>query len=156
VLAEHRLGPPGSEEGAAIAHFSSDGRHLLVGTTTGRLHVLDARTLVPARAPIRVFPQEGESQSRPIVSFNPSGDGRTACRFCGAALAFTVVDLGMSPLCESFVAADQLVEMEPFYPLHVRACEQCWRAQLPAFVKPVEISTLERTLNSARGDDDPA
>ena len=23
-------------------------------------------------------------------------------------------------------------------------------------VKPVEISTLERTLNSARGDDDPA
>ena len=31
-----------------------------------------------------------------------------------------MVDLGKSPLCESFLPADQLEEMEPFYPLHVR------------------------------------
>ena len=40
----------------------------------------------------------------------------------GAARA-NVVDLGMSPLCESFLPADRLEEMEPFYPLHVRVCD---------------------------------
>jgi hypothetical protein len=50
-----------------------------------------------------------------------------------------VIDLGMSPLCESFLAANQLETMEPFYPLHVRTCSHCWLAQLPAFVAPAEI-----------------
>ena len=50
-----------------------------------------------------------------------TGDS-VGCRFCGAPLELTVVDLGMSPLCESFVPADRLERMEPFYPLHVRAC----------------------------------
>ena len=44
------------------------------------------------------------------------------CRFCNAPLAHTVVDLGMSPLCESYVAASDLDKMEPFYPLHARVC----------------------------------
>ncbi len=47
----------------------------------------------------------------------------------------------MSPLCESFVPADRLEEMEPFYPLHVRACTRCWLVQLPSFVPPEEIFT---------------
>ena len=29
---------------------------------------------------------------------------------------------GMSPLCESYVTAEQLNQMEPFYPLHVQVC----------------------------------
>ena len=33
-----------------------------------------------------------------------------------------MVDLGKSPLCESFLPADRLETMEPFYPLHVRVC----------------------------------
>jgi hypothetical protein len=75
-----------------------------------------------------------------------SGNVRAAaddvgCRFCGASLELTVVDLGMSPLCESFVPADRLERMEPFYPLHVRACTRCWLVQLPAFVPPEEIFT---------------
>ena len=41
-----------------------------------------------------------------------------ACRFCAAPLRHTFVDLGMSPLCESYVPAEQLNAMEPFYPLH--------------------------------------
>jgi SAM-dependent methyltransferase len=49
------------------------------------------------------------------------------------------VDLGKSPLCESFLSAGALESMEPFYPLHVRACERCWLAQLPQFVTPEEI-----------------
>jgi SAM-dependent methyltransferase len=50
-----------------------------------------------------------------------------------------MVDLGKSPLCESFLPADRLESMEPFYPLHVRVCTKCWLAQLPAFVAPDEI-----------------
>jgi 2-polyprenyl-3-methyl-5-hydroxy-6-metoxy-1,4-benzoquinol methylase len=64
-----------------------------------------------------------------------------ACRFCGAPLGRTVVDLGMSPLCESFLRADQLDAMEPFYPLHVRVCESCHLVQLPEYVAPESIFT---------------
>ena len=67
--------------------------------------------------------------------------GRVPCRFCGDALEVTVVDLGMSPLCETFLPAERLEAPEPFYPLHVRACTACWLVQLPAFVPPEEIFT---------------
>jgi SAM-dependent methyltransferase len=40
----------------------------------------------------------------------------------------------MSPLCESYLSADQLDRMEPFYPLHVFVCERCWLVQLPEYV----------------------
>jgi hypothetical protein len=68
--------------------------------------------------------------------------GATHCRFCEAPLELTVIDLGKSPLCESFLAADQLETMEPFYPLHVRTCSRCWLAQLPDIVAPDEIFTV--------------
>ena len=68
-----------------------------------------------------------------------SHDGRTSCRFCDSPLELTLVDLGMAPLCESFLPADRIEEMEPFYPLHVRVCERCWLVQLPSFVPPEEI-----------------
>jgi hypothetical protein len=63
------------------------------------------------------------------------------CRFCDRPLERTFVDLGMSPLCESFVPADQIEAMEPFFPLHVRVCEGCGLVQLPAFVPAEEIFT---------------
>jgi SAM-dependent methyltransferase len=75
------------------------------------------------------------------VSGPPAVDGRAACRFCGTALELTVVDLGMSPLCESFLRADQIRRMEPFFPLRVFACERCHLVQLEAFVPPDEIFT---------------
>ena len=50
-------------------------------------------------------------------------------------------DLGMSPLCESFLAADQLDQMEPFYPLRVDVCEACFLVQLQQYVAPEEIFT---------------
>ncbi len=65
-----------------------------------------------------------------------SGSG---CRFCGAPLRHTLVDLGMSPLCESFLLAEQLNQMEPFYPLHVYVCENCFLAQLEQYVSPEDI-----------------
>ena len=64
---------------------------------------------------------------------------RFKCRFCGHALKTSFVDLGMSPLCQTHIAPDQLHEMEPFYPLHAYLCEQCWLVQLQEFVSPQEI-----------------
>jgi SAM-dependent methyltransferase len=63
------------------------------------------------------------------------------CRFCAAPLEHTFVDLGMSPLCESYVPSDRLSSMEPFYPLHVRICEGCLLVQLEEFVTAEEIFT---------------
>src|SRR4051812_6451769 len=57
-----------------------------------------------------------------------------ACRFCAAPLRHTFVDLGMSPLCESYVPAEQVNAMEPFYPLHAKICEGCLLVQLEEFV----------------------
>src|SRR3954470_6054684 len=64
-----------------------------------------------------------------------------ACRFCGTAFRHTVVDLGMSPLCESFLRSDQLNQMEPFFPLHVYVCEKCFLVQLQEYVRVEEIFT---------------
>jgi len=61
------------------------------------------------------------------------------CRLCGAELTRTFVDLGMSPLCESYVPAEQLDEAEAFYPLHVRLCGECLLVQLPAYVSGEHI-----------------
>ncbi len=61
------------------------------------------------------------------------------CRLCGCALSHTFVDLGVSPLCESYVAPDQLNRMEPFYPLHTQVCERCWLVQLDEYVRPEHI-----------------
>jgi SAM-dependent methyltransferase len=63
------------------------------------------------------------------------------CRFCGTSLSRTFVDLGMSPLCESYVPPERLDAMEPFYPLHVRICERCLLVQLPEYVGPEDIFT---------------
>src|SRR5262249_53788528 len=63
------------------------------------------------------------------------------CLFCKAPLHRTFVDLGMSPLCESYLAADELNRMEPFYPLHVKVCEKCYLVQLQQYVSPEHIFT---------------
>jgi SAM-dependent methyltransferase len=61
------------------------------------------------------------------------------CRFCGSKLEHTFVDLGMSPLVQSFLSADQLNQMEPFYPLRVHVCANCFLVQLQEFVAPENI-----------------
>jgi hypothetical protein len=63
------------------------------------------------------------------------------CRLCHAPLSTTFIDLGMSPLCESFLPADQLDQMEPFFPLHALVCGECFLVQLSEYVKPEHIFT---------------
>lgn len=63
------------------------------------------------------------------------------CRLCGEGLEHTFIDLGMSPLCENFLAADQLDAMEPYFPLHVQVCGTCFLVQLREYVSPEHIFT---------------
>ncbi|HEX6993808.1 MAG TPA: class I SAM-dependent methyltransferase [Gammaproteobacteria bacterium] len=58
------------------------------------------------------------------------------CRFCSAALTERFVDLGMSPLCQTQIAPERLNEMEPFYPLLVWVCSECFLVQLEEYVSP--------------------
>jgi len=61
------------------------------------------------------------------------------CRFCSTVLVHEVVDLGLSPLANSYVAADRLSEPEPFYPLRAWICAACWLVQLEEFASPTDI-----------------
>src|SRR6185437_12195070 len=61
------------------------------------------------------------------------------CRFCQAPLRHVFVDLGMSPLCESYISADRRNQMEPFYPLLTLVCERCLLVQLLEYVSPDAI-----------------
>ncbi len=62
-----------------------------------------------------------------------------ACRFCAAPLRHTFVDLGMSPLCESYVPPERVNAKEAFYPLHAKICESCLLVQLEEFVTGEDI-----------------
>ena len=68
-----------------------------------------------------------------------SGIASGRCRFCGAGLSHTFVDLGMSPLCETYPSASDLNRGEMYYPLHVYVCDQCFLVQLESYETPENI-----------------
>ena len=76
-----------------------------------------------------------------VLETSPVKGARTAraCRLCGAGLEHTFVDLGMSPLCESYLAPGQLDAMEPYFPLRVLVCGTCFLVQLGEYVTPEHI-----------------
>jgi SAM-dependent methyltransferase len=61
------------------------------------------------------------------------------CRFCGAALETVFVDLGASPLANSYLNAAEANAMEPFYPLRALVCSNCFLVQLEEFETPQRI-----------------
>jgi SAM-dependent methyltransferase len=62
-----------------------------------------------------------------------------ACRFCHAPLTQTFVDLGMSPLCETYPAPADLEHGETYYPLNTHVCEKCLLVQLEEYESPEAI-----------------
>ncbi len=62
-----------------------------------------------------------------------------ACRFCRRPLRRAFVDLGMSPLANSYVRAEDLLKLEPFYPLKAYVCDGCFLVQVPEFESPEAI-----------------
>ena len=61
------------------------------------------------------------------------------CRFCESALTNIFLDLGMSPMANSFLKSTDLNTAEPRYPLCSYVCSNCFLVQLDEFEKPQEI-----------------
>ena len=61
------------------------------------------------------------------------------CRFCKSALTNIFLDLGMSPMANSFLKSTELDTKEPHYPLCSYVCSNCFLVQLDEFEKPQEI-----------------
>jgi hypothetical protein len=63
-----------------------------------------------------------------------------ACRFCGAPLVHTLVDLGRQPLSNSYLTPEQLTAGdERAYPLHARVCQRCFLVQVDDVVPAEDI-----------------
>jgi hypothetical protein len=61
------------------------------------------------------------------------------CRFCGKPLEHVFVDLGMSPLSNSFLKEEDLHKTEPLYPLRAFVCDHCFLVQLEEYETPEHI-----------------
>jgi SAM-dependent methyltransferase len=61
------------------------------------------------------------------------------CRFCSAPLRRVFVDLGMSPVSNSFVKPENAAKQEPRFPLKALVCDECKLVQIEPFGKPDEI-----------------
>jgi len=61
------------------------------------------------------------------------------CRLCENPLQHIFVDLGVSPLANSYLKEEQLNKMEPFYPLRAYVCTQCYLVQVPVFQSSEDI-----------------
>lgn len=75
----------------------------------------------------------------PVTEPSTAAPLHQGCRFCNEPLVETCVDLGVSPLCESWLPASALSKMEPFYPLHVFVCHKCLLVQVNEYVSGTEI-----------------
>ncbi|MFT5166254.1 MAG: 2-polyprenyl-3-methyl-5-hydroxy-6-metoxy-1,4-benzoquinol methylase [Saprospiraceae bacterium] len=74
------------------------------------------------------------------------------CRFCATPLFQSVVDLGMSPLCQKHVKPEEANQLEKFFPLHAYVCHHCWLVQLDEFATPEEIFAGEYAYFSSFSD----
>jgi SAM-dependent methyltransferase len=74
------------------------------------------------------------------------------CRFCSSPLKYSVVNLGMSPLCQKHIKPEEQNDMEKFYPLHAYICDNCWLMQLEEFATPDEIFAEDYAYFSSYSD----
>ena len=61
------------------------------------------------------------------------------CRFCDEELNQVFVDLGMSPLANSYLDSEDLDKEESFFPLRTFVCRKCLLVQLEVFESPKKI-----------------
>jgi SAM-dependent methyltransferase len=52
-----------------------------------------------------------------------------SCRYCGAPVHLSLVDLGTSPPSNAYLSSEDLLGPETWFPLRVVVCEQCWLVQ---------------------------
>ncbi len=64
---------------------------------------------------------------------------KKTCRFCDTQLEDVFIDLGMSPLANSFLKNENEFNDEKFFPLLVFVCNKCLLVQLQEFESPEKI-----------------
>ncbi|WP_425082445.1 methyltransferase domain-containing protein [Ruegeria arenilitoris] len=75
-----------------------------------------------------------------------------ACRHCGAPLSQTLVDLGLSPLANSYVPPERANTTCPRYPLHAWVCNDCYLVQVEDAVPADEIFNADYAYFSSYSD----
>ena len=61
------------------------------------------------------------------------------CRFCKNSLKHVFVDLGETPLANSYLTKEMVNETEKKFPLQAFVCEKCFLVQVEEFEKPKDI-----------------
>ena len=100
---------------------------------------------------------EIRSNGAPFAAATASPDAapkspKRDCRFCGSTSLHLVVDLGASPLCQSFLSREELDRGESFYPLRAYVCDRCFLFQVPEHVGGTEIFGGEYAYFSSYAD----
>lgn len=66
-------------------------------------------------------------------------DQHSGCRFCGSQLRQVFLDLGLSPMANSYLKEEDLKQEEPRFPLRVYVCGECFLVQLEEWESPENI-----------------
>jgi SAM-dependent methyltransferase len=83
--------------------------------------------------------QHADLHSRRATGSSTIPDSHSGCRFCGKPLKNVFLDLGLSPLANSYLKAEDLSRTEAFYPLRVYVCSGCFLVQLEEWETPENI-----------------
>lgn len=70
------------------------------------------------------------------------------CRFCGKELTTDFADLGLSPISNEYLSAENSRKGQMFYPLHARVCSDCFLVQADAYSSPEKIFNDYKYLSS--------
>jgi SAM-dependent methyltransferase len=62
-----------------------------------------------------------------------------SCRFCGSQLSHVFLDLGLSPLANTYLKEEELQREEQRFPLRAYVCDECFLVQLEEWESPENI-----------------
>lgn len=61
------------------------------------------------------------------------------CQSCGKKQLTSVIDLGSQPLANNLLRSEDLNKVEPFFPLEVLVCQECWLMQIAEIIPPTTM-----------------
>lgn len=86
------------------------------------------------------------------TQLQPGAEPAPSCRHCRAPLTRTLVDLGLSPLANSYIRPENADAPEPKYPLHARVCDVCLLVQVEDVVPAEDIFAHDYAYFSSFSD----
>ena len=87
------------------------------------------------REPLDVEPRD----SSPFTEAHAQHNRHSGCRFCGSELQQVFLDLGLSPLANTYLKEEDLQREEPQFPLLLYVCGECLLVQLEEWESPENI-----------------